>query len=561
MKANEIVDVLTQFKDSSYKKILIDGNWGIGKTKYILEFKEENEDICYISLFGKRDIESILQEIYIQITENEAYKKHVRNFAEKFNGMKVKYRGLPISIPFIKDIQAVVQKELGKKNIIIILDDLERKHDDLDIKEIFGFMDSISNIDVKTILVAAKNKIEGRDNDIFSNYREKAIDRIYKIENYADEAPNEILGDEKWRTISKVAQNFNFKNLRTFEKTNLFIEEVCNIIGENVFSEKFTKEDLYNMCFSVVIFNIEHNSEIRIDKVKENNKYEYYSDEQNKSEYLSYYILKNSFNNNLCRRMIFPHIIKWYETGSYSKSSILESIADINNYEKRSHNFYLSVEEIQKNIYNTVDFIKNLKGDESLELINSEIISSYTWSELLSLNLDITKEEILELVKKNISNSINLKESLMKNEVIFLYDWDSMDNENAKEVIKLLNEELKHEYFVKLIEQITDSYLKSSFKSDCLVQFLGTISTVDNKRTKDYILNVLNDKNYFFPNPCGKISVEQWTWSNHINNIVRYIENNWSIKDFQNQFIKYVYSIDKVNQDKMALHRLNTLFR
>ncbi|MGR5968275.1 hypothetical protein ACT7C1_08395 [Bacillus paranthracis] len=38
MKANEIINVLNLFKDSSYQKVLIRGNWGIGKTEYVSKF-------------------------------------------------------------------------------------------------------------------------------------------------------------------------------------------------------------------------------------------------------------------------------------------------------------------------------------------------------------------------------------------------------------------------------------------------------------------------------------------------------------------------------------------
>ncbi|MCP1491949.1 hypothetical protein J2Y73_001980 [Peribacillus frigoritolerans] len=71
MKANEIITVLNQFKDSSYyQKVLINGTWGIGKTKYVSDFKEGHPNACYVSLFGKKDIDSIIQEIYFRIIDN-----------------------------------------------------------------------------------------------------------------------------------------------------------------------------------------------------------------------------------------------------------------------------------------------------------------------------------------------------------------------------------------------------------------------------------------------------------------------------------------------------------
>ncbi|NCT38072.1 ATP-binding protein [Bacillus sp. EB93] len=56
MKANEITTVLNHFKDSrsDYKRVLIDGTWGIGKTRYVSEFKKDHKHACFVSLFGKK---------------------------------------------------------------------------------------------------------------------------------------------------------------------------------------------------------------------------------------------------------------------------------------------------------------------------------------------------------------------------------------------------------------------------------------------------------------------------------------------------------------------------
>jgi len=62
MRANEIVKILNRFSASRYNKILIDGQWGIGKTKFVDNFSDIHSDTCCISLFGKKDIESVNEE-------------------------------------------------------------------------------------------------------------------------------------------------------------------------------------------------------------------------------------------------------------------------------------------------------------------------------------------------------------------------------------------------------------------------------------------------------------------------------------------------------------------
>jgi hypothetical protein len=267
MKADKIITVLNQFKDSNYDRLLIKGTWGIGKTKYVSDFIASHSNSCYVSLFGKKSIDSIIQEIYFRIIENAPkgkMKKYLSIFREKLNNLDISYLGVSLSIPVIENIYNALNKELGRKDThthtyVIIFDDLERKHDDLGIKEILGLLDSLSKIEnIKTVLIAATDQLEGENKETFNNYQEKAIDRIYTIEEFADEAPANILGEQAWNNLVKIAEEFKFKNLRTFEKTSLFINEVVDVLGEDIFSDKFTKEDLYKMCFATIIFDIEH---------------------------------------------------------------------------------------------------------------------------------------------------------------------------------------------------------------------------------------------------------------------------------------------------------------
>ena len=261
MNANKIIKVLHDFNNSNYNKIMINGSWGIGKTKYTLDFAENHGNTYYISLFGKKDIDSIFQEIYFRIVEkapNRKTKKMIGKVLEKFNHIDVSFYGVSLSIPLIENIYKKVSKELDNKNsCIIIFDDLERKHIDLDIREILGLVDTFSKIEkVKIILIASLENLEENDSIIFKAYKEKSIDRVYTIKEYAKEAPKEIMGNYSWNVLKTIVQEYSFTNLRTFEKTKLFIEEVCKSIGEDIYTDKFTKSDLIKICFAIVFLKL-----------------------------------------------------------------------------------------------------------------------------------------------------------------------------------------------------------------------------------------------------------------------------------------------------------------
>lgn len=72
-KRNKIFTVLNHSKESSYQRVLIDGNWGIGKTKWVSEFKDAHSNVCYVSLFGKKDVDSIIQESQDPSASREVY--------------------------------------------------------------------------------------------------------------------------------------------------------------------------------------------------------------------------------------------------------------------------------------------------------------------------------------------------------------------------------------------------------------------------------------------------------------------------------------------------------
>ncbi|MEK5142572.1 P-loop NTPase fold protein [Paenibacillus sp. FSL M7-0134] len=563
MKANEIIKVLGQFKDSSYKNILIDGEWGIGKTKYISDFMKDHSNACYVSLFGKKDVNTIIQEIYFQILDKAPQgkiKKFTSMVRQKMNTLDISYFGVSLSIPVIQNMFRTLNKELSEKDtFIIVFDDLERKHDELDIKEIFGIVDSLSKINnIKIVLVAAVDHIKN-DKENFMNYKEKAIDRIYTIKEYAAEAPMKIMGEQVWKVIGPIADSFEFKNLRTFEKTNYFIKEVALTLGEEIFTEKFTRDDLYRMCFATVFFNIEHKGEMVLLDAKEThsdlmNIY-YTTEKSGVILYMCNLILKNSLENDMCKNVL-PEIKEWYESGTYSKRDIIDLISSINNYKEKPLNFYSSETEIRNMINNTRKYLRNLSGTEQIQEIIAYLSSTITWCEILSVDLGISNEEILNLIRTNISLQIDITKDWYQD------PWDfPTENDKARNLINLINERLKSEYFIQLSLKIKNLFQQKSYhENSYLKHLIESIFSVSEESIRKNILRDLNDNYYYFPIPTGQITEQQWTWCRNIKNLIREIEMHWGVENYFNDFKSYVGSCEMTETDKMLQHRLKLLF-
>ena len=73
MTTNDIGKIIKKFIESKESAIIIDGNWGIGKTYAIDDFLKIEKDkeaafddsiFHYISLFGFQDIDILHKELY-----------------------------------------------------------------------------------------------------------------------------------------------------------------------------------------------------------------------------------------------------------------------------------------------------------------------------------------------------------------------------------------------------------------------------------------------------------------------------------------------------------------
>ena len=161
--------------------VLIDGQWGCGKTYFIKEvlikeirnqIKSNNckdyKDIIYISLYGIKNTSEISKQIYIDIiSKSEKNKSKMKKKIEAIcnSGFKIisdlitskTGANLIESIKFL-DVFVDMSKH------ILIFDDLERCN--CDINEVLGYINNfVEHDNVKVILVANEKEI-GKCNEL-----------------------------------------------------------------------------------------------------------------------------------------------------------------------------------------------------------------------------------------------------------------------------------------------------------------------------------------------------------------------------------------------------------
>jgi hypothetical protein len=253
------------YLDTNYA-IIINGDYGIGKTHYIkndlfpkvkeliVPNSEKDEKFLpiSISLFGAKSIEDIQNQIFLELYP-----------ILKSKGVKIT-AGLTNSVLkfFGNDLKDILAETGASGNnlgdyskILICIDDIDRKAKELDLKEVFGFVNNlVENFGAKIILIANEDELRKEidiDRDNYSLLREKVIgisvsfsanvadiyDEIIKskYEEKNTEYYN-FLNENKKNIISRIQQNNN--NLRNL----LFFLEHFKIIfsGVNDFFEKDT---------------------------------------------------------------------------------------------------------------------------------------------------------------------------------------------------------------------------------------------------------------------------------------------------------------------------------
>lgn len=195
------------------------------------------------------------------VEEPKGLTKFVGNVAkdllDKFGGINIENYLNSLSIEDIKRSN----KEGIKK--IICFDDLERKSDSIQMKELLGLIER-ATISFDVIIIANTKELTENDFDLFTKYKEKVVDYHIKLDKLNNDLLKIILKDEdtfdKDELINIYFENMmgfgsssdkylkeNLMNLRIFKKyIDLILRATVEIGSENV------DQELFRMCKAVV---------------------------------------------------------------------------------------------------------------------------------------------------------------------------------------------------------------------------------------------------------------------------------------------------------------------
>lgn len=169
---SEIIEILKDYiDDNRYNQaILIDGEWGAGKTFFIQEklipILNENKNlfVCYISIYGIDSLDKISDQIETEVLKFNYFKKNEIKFQGKLGliqslivkkASNLTEEKLGIEVDYIV---SKLKESLDFENTVIIFDDIERSL--IHINELLGYINNmVEHNKIKAILVANEKEI------------------------------------------------------------------------------------------------------------------------------------------------------------------------------------------------------------------------------------------------------------------------------------------------------------------------------------------------------------------------------------------------------------------
>ncbi|HJQ27019.1 MAG TPA: P-loop NTPase fold protein [Blastocatellia bacterium] len=261
MSLEQIKTVVEKFISDSHNELLvIKGKWGVGKTFFWQKLVEESKSkkcigrdyYSYVSLFGINNLEELKHAIIASRVESNA-----GTVKGKFNSVTANLKQLADKleeIPKLREYTGGLVSNLlfhSLDNTLICFDDLERKGDGLDIKDVFGLASVFKEQQgCKVLLIMNDESFEQATLDQFKLHGEKIIDREVLFSITAEESFDYIFEPtfHSYNLIKNCCLHLQVKNIRTLQRIRRFIEDITpNIEGaeERVIEDVFRALVLY----------------------------------------------------------------------------------------------------------------------------------------------------------------------------------------------------------------------------------------------------------------------------------------------------------------------------
>lgn len=368
---NEL-DGIVEFylKNETNNALLITGDWGTGKTYYYKNFLQQkietvpvyrlpnkNYKSLIISLFGITNIEELQSQIFLSLfplLKNKKVKIGI-SIAKAFIKVIMKVKDFDKYYDVISETKIETKDLIDFNNLVICFDDLERISPNLQLEELIGFINSLTESNnTKVIIIANENQIEKNN---YISLKEKVIGNTIEFEPNIPTVFNRLI-TEKYSDAKSyilflneneeyILKNFisHSKNIRTLHFTLNYFHSIFATVEINKASFKFIEENSEKILRETLKFSLSLAIEYKNGKINYRKKDEI---DNSNFEISELSLEKLSFNHNRNQE----EIPKTY------KELFLEKY-----YDKDSYSFYESIFNFITGgrSFNANEFINELK--------------------------------------------------------------------------------------------------------------------------------------------------------------------------------------------------------
>ncbi len=215
--------LLSYLANDDNRVIALTGKWGTGKSHLWNEIRSASTDEAvrkslYVSLFGIKSI----GQVKLLLMQDAIRARTSKEIGTVVNAVPKIVKGLQAlrkEFSILHDVGEAAAPLLLKDKLVVI-DDIERKHKDLDIDEVLGFIDNYSQThSTRFILVLNNDKLS--DRDPWDQLREKVIDQELQLRTSPAEAfdiANAPLKIPYSEQVKKAVEACGISNIRIIQK-------------------------------------------------------------------------------------------------------------------------------------------------------------------------------------------------------------------------------------------------------------------------------------------------------------------------------------------------------
>lgn len=539
MNVDKIYEIMEKYDKLPYKCILFNGDWGIGKSYAIRQFIGKKSNFNIVSAYGLHSPSELYREILYNIIGLQTKYVDILFSGLKWLGKQLAELAFLINIGNTSiNHKFVLDRYINSltEDYYIIIDDLERINDNVELKEIFGIINYLKNKShLKIVLIANLKELfqDSNKKEIYISYSEKIIDNTYNLDEISKHINwKNINVDEAF--ITTFLKKHEVRNLRTIVKAQNLYDDIFLAIGQK-YSDDFCNI-VKLMCYGVVSEYIEkiYLKEKPAQDASDVDKIIWKSENS-----LGHRILFNYIDRPNVTTQFIEKIIDYY------KNTIEISPQDWN-YEYKIFNNHISVDNYYKSdeeMKREISYLKTKLYNENNIIGFVKIANEYfRWSNILKLSIEADAEYYSEKFCRllfEILISSNTPDS-----DLFRYS-QQLELDYVKEINKKVYEGVKKDLVMFWVNELSkNTYGEISYKySNCLRMHIGDWYKEDMGKLVEKLYNI----NSF---PIDNVNQYKYETSRNII-IVLYSDNKHKLKEYVNELNEKC--------DYMARHRIHEL--